>query len=154
MLNRSSIAPAAIASAAAFAVLLGASAVVANTLPRSATVTAPVYHQPYAQTYTRTLPPPTGLTAYPDPLVITTHAKQQFTVTPNADFYKITSNACKKGKYIKSAKYFDYGIFQVTPGKVNTPGGASGPGCVLKIEDTITHATGTENIIVNIPGNG
>jgi hypothetical protein len=92
------------------------------------------------------------LTAYPNPLVFTTKARQQVTINPNSDFYAVKKNMCKKPGYVTKIHYFDYGIFQVTPGKVNTPGGSGGPGCLVVIKDTISLATVKLYIIVNIPG--
>jgi hypothetical protein len=73
----------------------------------------------------------------PTKMTFTTKKEQQAQLTPNTDFYSQT-NTCKK--IVKSIKYFDYGIFYITPGVKKAT-------CVVTFTDTVTKATAKMTVV-------
>ena len=152
MLNRSL----ALASAGALAVLvagLGAAASSrANTVvvrpAQQAAVARPVHTLPIGATLGN-CQGSGGLTGTPCPLVFTSNTTQQEQMVPNTDFYKVVKNGCKRKHYLKAVRYFDYGIFNIKPGTVNTPPSTY---CNVLIQDTVTSGEFNLAVQVNIPG--
>ncbi len=94
-----------------------------------------------------------GLMGRPCPLVFTKRRRLWETMSPNTDFYKVTKNTCLMARNVKVVRYFDYGIFGVSPGEVNTGPYPSGTPCYITIRDGVTKHSFVLPVFVNIPRN-
>ncbi len=133
MLNRSLSVAAAVAVSATFLAACsgGSSLSPAVTNAGSSSMTQAIHANPAAT-----------LTVKPTKMTFTTKAQQQAQLSPNTDFYS-QKNTCVKKHILKSAKYFDYGIYYITPGKKNGT-------CSVTFTDTETKATATMTVVNSI----
>jgi hypothetical protein len=83
--------------------------------------------------------PAATLTVKPAKMTFKSMKEQQAQLTPNTDFYS-QKNGCVHKHILKSVKYFDYGIFYITPG--NTKGT-----CTVTFTDTVTKATAKMTVV-------
>ncbi len=85
--------------------------------------------------------PASTLTVKPTKMTFKNMQEQQAQLSPNTDFYS-QKNGCVHKHILKSVKYFDYGIFYITPGKTKGT-------CTVTFTDTVTKATAKMTVVNN-----